>query len=245
MEIYLYSIAYLSSMAKPNEKFRTYANVFDAHTLKNLFKLSSQGHFEELLSPLCVGKEANVFSAVKKDGSKVCIKIYRLETCDFNRMYDYMKSDPRFKMKRSKRHIIFLWAQREFRNLLKARDTNIKVPTPYALRDNILIMELIGKDQASPQLKDKYPKDPKKFFEETKKYIRRLYKKNMVHGDLSSFNILNKDEKPIFIDFSQATILDNPNAEEWLRRDVKNICKFFAKLGIDSDIDKVLAAIRK
>ena len=46
------------------EKFKTYKSVFDEKTLRVLFKLESEGYFEELKSPISVGKEANVFSAI-------------------------------------------------------------------------------------------------------------------------------------------------------------------------------------
>ncbi|MFT4304627.1 MAG: serine protein kinase RIO, partial [Candidatus Woesearchaeota archaeon] len=80
-------------MAKiTREKFKTYGNVFDEFTLRNLFKLNSQGYFEDFLTPIALGKESNVFSAIRKDGKKVIVKIYRLENCDFNKMYDYIKA---------------------------------------------------------------------------------------------------------------------------------------------------------
>ena len=80
-------------MGVTKAKFKTYKNVFDNFTDRNIFKLASQGHFDYLESPLFIGKESNVFTAVK-DNKRVIVKIYRLETCDFNRMYDYIKYDP-------------------------------------------------------------------------------------------------------------------------------------------------------
>jgi len=52
-------------MAVTREKFKVYKNVFDNFTELTLFKLASQGHFEELKSPIFVGKESNVFTASK------------------------------------------------------------------------------------------------------------------------------------------------------------------------------------
>ncbi|MBU0461079.1 MAG: serine protein kinase RIO, partial [Nanoarchaeota archaeon] len=66
-------------MAKTvREKFKTYGNVFDQFTIRNLFELSSKGYFEEMKSPISIGKEANIFSAEKQDGTKIIVKIYRL-----------------------------------------------------------------------------------------------------------------------------------------------------------------------
>src|SRR3990167_3477538 len=131
--------------SKPREDFKTWGDVFDRFTQRTVYKLITQGHFEGLESPISIGKESNVFSALKKDGSRVMVKIYRLETCDFNRMLDYIKDDTReFRIKGGKRNIIFSWVQREYRNLFRAREAGISVPTPIAFSNNVLVLEFIG-----------------------------------------------------------------------------------------------------
>lgn len=228
------------------EKYKTLKNVFDLFTEKNLFKLITQGYFEGLHSPLSIGKESNVFTARHGDETRV-VKIYRLQTCDFNRMYDYLKADPRYiGTSRRRREVIFAWAHREYRNLLKAREANVRVPTPYAFVDNILVMEFIGDDEGACQkLKNQPPKDPKKFLGEIIEEMRKLYKAGLVHADLSGFNILNRDEKPVFIDMSQSTPLDNPNAKQFLERDVRNVCLLFKKFGVKCNEETVLKCIQK
>src|SRR3989339_1666921 len=146
----------MSKKSKPKEEFKTWGDVFDQFTQRTVYKLITQGHFEGLESPISIGKESNVFSAIKKDGSRVMVKIYRLETCDFNRMYDYIKDDPRFlNLKRGKRNIIFSWVQREYRNLLKAREANVSVPTPLVFINNTIVLEFIGDSSfIAPKLKD-------------------------------------------------------------------------------------------
>lgn len=224
-------------MSKYKERFKTYQNVFDEFTYRNIFKLISEGYFEGIEGPVSIGKEANIFSAVKKDGSRAIVKIYRLETCDFNRMYDYIRYDPRFvKLKKQKRKVIFAWAQREYRNLLKARQADVAVPTPFTFKFNILVEELIGKEQAAPMLKDSHPKNKKAFFEDIVENMKRLYKAGLVHGDLSEFNILNHEERPVLIDLSQGTQLDNPCAKDYFDRDIRNVCRFFRKIGLSEKI---------
>jgi RIO kinase 1 len=213
------------------EKFKTYGNVFDEFTLRNLFKLSSQGYFEDLLSPIALGKESNVFSAIRKDGKKVIVKIYRLENCDFNKMYQYIKADNRYSnISRSRRNVVFAWTQREFRNLHKARDLGVNVPVPLHFMYNILIEEFIGDNDAAPRLKDSIPKNPKDFFKRLMNEMKKMHKGDFVHGDLSSFNILNWREKPVIIDFSQATEKKSSNFDELFKRDVSNIYSFFKKI---------------
>lgn len=229
------------------EKFKTMHGVFDDFTNRTIFKLISDGHFEGLESPISIGKESNVFSAITKNGHRVIVKIYRLETCDFNKMYNYIKDDPRYgNLKDKKRKVIFAWVQREYRNLMNSRDAQVNVPIPLAFLNNVMVLEFIGKNaDIAPKLKDKIPKNKKDFFDKVVENIRKLYKAGLVHADLSAFNILNFDEKPVFIDMSQATILKHPQAEEYLERDVKNICTFFRKIGLKVTEKSALRKIKK
>ena len=229
------------------EKFKTMHDVFDDFTNRTIFKLITEGHFRGLESPISIGKESNVFSALTKEGKRVIIKIYRLETCDFNRMYDYIKDDPRYTgLKDKKRKVIFAWVQREYRNLMNARDAQVKVPIPITFSNNTLVLEFVGRNgNIAPKLKDSIPKNKKLFFDKIIDNIRKLYKAGLVHADLSAFNILNFDEAPVFIDMSQATVLKHPRAEEYLQRDVRNICIFFRKVGLKVNEKSALKKIKK
>ena len=227
----------MSQKSKPKEDFKTWGDVFDQFTQRTVYKLITQGHFEGLESPISIGKESNVFSALKKDGTRVMVKIYRLETCDFNRMIEYIRDDPRFpNLKSGKRNTIFAWVQREFRNLIKAREANVSVPTPITFSNNVLVLEFIGDNgNIALKLKDDAPKNPGKFFDAIVTNMKRLYKAGFVHADLSAFNILNYNENPVFIDFSQTTPLESSRAKEYLNRDIRNICHFFNKIGLKAD----------
>ncbi|MDP6600637.1 MAG: serine protein kinase RIO [Candidatus Woesearchaeota archaeon] len=229
------------------EKFKTKHGVFDDFTNRTIFKLITEGHFKGLESPINIGKESNVFSAITGRGSRVIVKIYRLETCDFNLMYDYIKDDPRYmKLKRKRRRIIFAWVQREYRNLMNAREAQVSVPIPITFANNVLVLESIGKNRLiAPMLKDSIPKNKKLFFDKIMDNIRKLYKSGLVHADLSAFNILNFNETPIFIDMSQATLQRHPRAEEFLERDVKNICNFFNKKGLKVSEESAMKKIKK
>ena len=231
---------------KPKEKFKTLHSVFDEFTNRTIFKLISEGYFQGLESYISQGKEANIFSAKTKDG-RVMVKIYRLEACDFNKMYDYIKEDPRYSdIRGKKRKIIFHWVQREYRNIMKAREAGVMVPTPLTFKNNVIVLEFIGTgDHISSRLTVQKPKNPKQFFNKIIENMKKLYKAGFVHADLSPFNILNHNETPVFIDFSQTTTLNNSRAEEFLIRDVRNICTYFKKLGLKLDESKVLKRITK
>lgn len=233
-------------MAKPGEKFKTEHGVFDAFTNRVIFKLISEGHFEGLKSPISIGKESNVFSAEAEDKKLVTVKIYRLETADFNRMYDYIKFDPRFgNILKRRRKVIFAWAKREYRNLLLAREAGVSSPMPLTARDNVLVEEFIGNDGPAPRLVNSPPKNPKKFFAELMANIRKLYNAGLTHGDLSQFNILNHGEKPVLIDFSHTTTDRSQQFNVLFERDVKVVCDYFNRLGLPIDKQKALNTITR
>ena len=229
------------------EKFETYKNVFDEKTLRTLFKLESEGYFQEIIGPVSIGKESNVFTAKKADGSYVILKIYRINVADFKKMYRYIAADLRFQgLSNQKRKVVFAWSQREYRNLLVASSAGASVPTPYRVQNNVLVMELIGRDnQAAKRLKDLQPTNVKKFARELIKNIKVFYQKGFIHGDLSEYNILNYKDKPYIIDLSHGVKLDYPGAEELLERDIKTIVKYFSKFKIKLDVQEVLAEVRK
>ncbi len=225
------------------ERFKTAKGVFDEFTQRTLFELQSRKIFEQLESPLQVGKESCVFIA-RKEGRKVVVKIYFMQNCNFNKMFEYIRQDPRYEhLKKHPREIILAWTQREYKNLLKAEKAEILAPKALGWRNHILVEEFIGEEEAAPALKNQYPENPKEFFQETVEQMKKLYEAGLVHGDLSSFNILNYKEKPYFIDFSQATLTKTPNSEELLRRDIGNIVKFFAKLGIKTETGEIFKRI--
>ncbi len=226
------------------ERFRTLKGVFDEFTNRNLFELQSRGIFEELVSPVKVGKESNVFLGIKGK-EKVIVKIYRLQNCDFKRMYAYIGQDPRYEyLKKKRRDIILAWVQREYKNLLRAEEAQVVAPRALGWNQNIIVETMIGKEQPAPALKDAYPAKPAQFLNLIVAEMRKLYRAGIIHGDLSAFNILNWQETPYLIDFSQSTLVKTPNAEELLQRDIKNVLQFFKKLGVDADLEKIRQRIK-
>ena len=215
-------------MAK--NKFIAYENVFDESTLRALHKMSGQGLFDNIASPVSTGKESNVFTVQKGKDFRI-VKIYRT-AAGFKKMYEYMKPDPRFAgVKGTKLSITYAWARKEYQNLLKIRDQKVNAPVPYAVHKNVLLMSYID----APLLLHKRPKKPKEFYERLIKEVLKVYKARLVHTDISEYNILNDKGKPVLIDFSHAVDLRYPNVQRLLKRDVRNMVRYFNKLGMKLD----------
>ena len=211
-------------------------SVFDERTffyVNQLLKNRNLNSFEGIIS---AGKEANVYLAFDDDKHEVAVKIYKIDTNSSKWMRKYIIGDPRYKkIPTNISKIIFLWASKEFKNLQRAYKVGLSVPKPIFIRNNVLIMEYIGIGATpAPRLKDiKRLENSEDFFDEILQFIKLLYQKaKLVHADLSEFNILIHNDKPVIIDISQAVTIDHPKAEVYLVRDIKNIFNYFEKLGI-------------
>ena len=226
-----------------SKKRATIESVFDERTIFTLSKLLRNGPLERVEGVISAGKEAHIYLAYDLNGKEVALKIYKIDSNTSKWMRNYIIGDPRFKkLPRNISKVIFLWASKEFKNLKRAYKVGLSVPNPIYVRDNILIMDYIGFESIpAPILKDiKSPKEPVKLMNEILVFIKELYQKaKLVHGDLSEFNILYHNQKPIIIDVSQAVSIQHPKAEVYLVRDIKNIFKYFEKLGIETPDPKV------
>ncbi|MFX1569808.1 MAG: serine protein kinase RIO [Promethearchaeota archaeon] len=221
-----------------SKKRATIESVFDERTIFTLNKLLVNGPLKTIEGVISAGKEANVYLAYDTDGNEVAIKIYKIDSNTSKWMKNYIIGDPRFKkIPRNVSKIIYLWASKEFKNLKRAYRTGLNVPKPIYIKDNLLIMEYVGFESIpAPLLKDiKNPKDPFRLMNEILGFIKNLYQKaKLVHGDLSEFNILYHNQKPVVIDISQAVSIQHPKAEVYLARDINNMFNYFKKLGLDT-----------
>ncbi|MFX1337590.1 MAG: serine protein kinase RIO [Promethearchaeota archaeon] len=213
-------------------------SVFDERTVFTLNKLLTSGPLERIEGVISAGKEANIYLAYDHNDKEVAIKIYKIDSNTSKWMRNYIIGDPRFKkIPHNVSKIIFLWASKEFKNLKRAYKADLRVPRPIYIKNNILLMEYIGFGAIpAPLLKDiKDPINLEEIFNEILHFIKVLYQKaRLVHGDLSEFNILYHNQKPVVIDISQAVSTEHPKAEVYLTRDIKNVFNYFEKQGISN-----------
>jgi RIO kinase 1 len=218
----------------------TLEEVFDQATRMVVYRFMTGGVLNEVNGVVSAGKEARVYWGKNKEGKDLAVKIYLTSSAEFKKgMFKYIEGDYRFKgVKHDTRSLIFAWAQKEFRNLEQAFRAKVNVPKPIAVRNNVLIMEFIGKKGVSaPSLKERLPVNPEKTYRQLLTYLKRLYRKaDLVHGDLSEYNIMVWKSKPVVFDMSQSVPSSHPLAQSLLERDLTNVNKFFSRLGV-----KVLA----
>jgi RIO kinase 1 len=221
---------------KRSEEYEVLEEVFDRSTLMVVYEFMNKGTIDEIHGVVRAGKESRVYWAKNADGKELAVKIYLVVSAEFRKgLVRYIEGDPRFKgLKHDTRSLIFAWAQKEFKNLELAVRAKVRVPKPVAVKNNVLIMEFIGEEgTGAPSLKEKTPKNPEKVYETIMTYVERLYHKaELVHGDLSEYNIMVWRGKPVIFDVSQAVPLVHPMADELLRRDLTNLNKYFSRLGV-------------
>ncbi len=235
----------LGRRRKDADHAKTYDEVFDEATLLAVYKFVSDDVIRTVDYPVSTGKEGNVFHATTSEGA-AALKIYRVSNANWRFLYEYLQGDPRFKkIGRTFREMISVWAQKEFKNLQRMRTAGVRVPAPIAVHRNLLLMEYLGDEtMPAPTMKDLPIEDPATAYEDVVGSMAAMRKAELVHGDLSEYNLLWWDGHPWVIDCAQAVPFAHPRSEDWFRRDVANVARYFAHLGVDTDAARLEGRLR-
>ncbi|OPX59218.1 MAG: RIO-type serine/threonine-protein kinase Rio1 [Methanomassiliicoccales archaeon PtaB.Bin215] len=240
------------SFESSQEGRKVMEEVFDNLTLGVIFKLTCEKRIASVDFPVSTGKEGNVFRATAPDGTLVALKIYRTSNATFKNISKYIEGDTRFKgLTGNPRKLIYAWCTKEFKNLNRLEQAGVRVPHPRRFMKNIIVMDYLGDAvMAAPQLRSVRLDEPQKVYREIIRFMKRAFQKaKLVHGDLSEYNILMHDGMPYIIDCGQAMLTDHPNAIEFLKRDVKNINRYFRNLDIkvwsDETVLKYVQGVRE
>jgi len=211
--------------------------VFDRSTLMTVYNLLNKRTIDEIYGAVKAGKEARIYWGRDPDGKELAIKIYLTVSAEFRKgMLPYIEGDPRFAhVRRDTRSLVYVWAQKEFKNLQRALEAGVRVPKPVDVEKNVLVMEFIGKNGVSaPLMRESSLKNPQQIYRQLLTSVKKLYQKaELVHADLSEYNIMIWRGKPILFDVSQAVPLKHPMADRFLRRDLENLYRYFKRLNVD------------
>ncbi len=229
-------------LIKRSEDQQVVEDVFDKATKMALYRLINRGALQTLIGVVKAGKESRVYWGKKADDTDVAVKIYLTVAADFRRRLPYIQGDPRFtEVGRGIRNIVDVWAKKEYRNLTEAYKAGVKVPQPFNLNRNVLIMQFIGEEGTpAPTLKE-VEKVTLRDYRNVTEQITLLYQKaELVHADLSEYNIFKWGSEVILFDFGSAVSKEHPNADEFLRRDLENLNRFFSKKGVKTQNTQTL-----
>ena len=195
---------------------------------------------------LGVGKEADVFDALDPKGVRVAVKFHRLGRISFRqtrRKRGYIVDRAGWLLQSK------VAAEKEFEALKLVHYYGVAVPEPIYQNRHAIVMGVI---EGGELRKWREVDDPVKVLLEILVNVRRAFlNAGVIHGDLSEYNvILRPDMHILIIDWPQFVRKDHPNAEDLLRRDVKNVLdsfsrKFKVKVNIEDAYGFVSGKIEK
>ncbi|XP_015252279.1 PREDICTED: serine/threonine-protein kinase RIO3 [Cyprinodon variegatus] len=240
-----YSEQRRSARLHEKKEHSTAEHAVDPRTRLLMYKMVNAGVLENINGCISTGKESVVFHG---DGGsleeqpvpeEVVLKVFKTTLNEFKTRDRYIKDDQRFKDrfgKQNPRKIIRLWAEKEMRNLSRMKKAGIPCPDVVLLKKHILVMSFIGKEHVpAPKLKDVKlgSEEMKGAYQQVVQLMQQLYHDcNLVHADLSEYNMLWHQGKVWLIDVSQSVEPTHPHGLEFLFRDCRNVSTFFQKSGV-------------
>lgn len=218
--------------------------------LRQYFDDGTIDAYERVLSE---GKEA-VVHVVSKSGSGgrvyYAAKVYKKrEERGFKNRADYFVTQNMYKRRamlavtkksRFGRKVEeAVWQNRETAYLEELIAAGADVPMLVKAGQDSFIMEYLGEgeDRALKLIEAREEiTDPRATFSRLLGNVELFLRCNIVHGDLSPYNVLYHRGRAVVIDFPQASDpRRNPNAQALLLRDLRNLCAFFARCSVPSD----------
>ena len=135
------------------------------------------------------------------------------------------------------------WAFAEFEALGRLWELGLPVPYPVQLDEAEMLMEFFGTGRvAAPRLVQTRPSPEllAELFEQFRHVVLTLAGEGWAHGDLSPYNALVHEDRLVVIDWPQIVdVVGNPHGFEFLERDVRVMCDWFVRRGLDIDADLV------
>jgi RIO kinase 1 len=230
----------------------------DANQLEYFF---DEGLIEAVLRPIKSGKEASVHLCRANPSTTgeelAALKTYHpLDRRDFRD--ESMYRDGEWIKERRVRVALeqktkfgrevqgMLWVDREWETLGLLSAGAAPVPRPIARTGDAILMTYMGDgDVAAPQLRS-YPLDgaeeAEAIVDQVLRAVERMLFLDVVHGDLSPYNLLVWDGAVTVIDLPQAVDpKKNRHAKAFLERDVERICDWAERHGIQREAGGIAA----
>ena len=231
--------------------------------LESLRTFFDQALITDVLRSVKGGKEASVYCCVADPAMGVDLlaaKVYRprmfrtlRNDCLYRQGRDLLtaggravkKTDHRIMRAIGKRtafgvHVMhYSWLMHEFTALQMLHEAGGAVPRPIAAGENAILMGYYGDAlMAAPTLNeiDLEPEEAEPLFREVVRNIELMVDHDIIHGDLSAYNMLYWDGELVIIDFPQVThCTTNDAAYAILERDITRVCEYFAAQGVETD----------
>lgn len=217
-----------------------------------LREFGGQGLITDVLGVIGDGKEATVYCCAADASTGVellAAKVYRAQKFRaFARARDYSSArvvlDARkgramkAGTEKGRRMAHHAWIDWEWETLCALHDAGVSVPSPLAASDDAILMEYVGdREGPAPQLRhvELSIEQARSALERLLQDVERMLDVHRVHGDLSAYNVLWWQERPVIIDVPQSVDLHaSRDGLAHLLRDVRNLERYFARYGLSS-----------
>ena len=217
----------------------------DLSLASSLESLVAEGILGEVISRLKSGKEADVYM-VRYGGEVVAAKVYKDRAHRSFKNNAIYKEGRTVRNSRSQRAIDkgskfgkdageTAWKATEAATLYKLHAAGVRVPTPVLFLEGVLLMEIVRGDdgEVAPRLidVDLTAEEANAAYLDMVSQLVRILSCDLIHGDLSPYNVLWGTKGPTIIDFPQAISAAHNNSSEGLfLRDARNILDHFVAI---------------
>ena len=209
----------------------------------DLEQLLEDGVIDEVLSRLKSGKEADVW-LVRHREEVLAAKVYKERSLRSFKNNSGYKEGRKVRNTRTQRAMDRgsrfgqeaaeeEWKSAESDALHKLHAQGVRVPAPVLFYEGILLMKLVLDAEGRPasRLIDVAfePAAAAQAYADLRAQAVRMLCSDLIHGDLSAYNVLMGAEGPTIIDFPQViSAAQNSTAAEFFKRDIENLRTFFA-----------------
>ncbi len=205
--------------------------------------LLADGIIDEVLGRLKSGKEATI-SLVRRGDDVIAAKVYKdRATRSFKNSVGY-KEGRKVRNSRTQRAMDSggqfgkdaaeqEWKSAEADALYRLVDCGVRVPQPHLFYEGVLLMDLVcdAEGRAAPRMIDVAIEKDNAIgvYADLCAQIISMLCCDLIHGDLSPYNILAAAAGPTIIDFPQVvSAVHNSRAEYYFLRDFDNVVGFIA-----------------
>lgn len=230
-------LRYLSDLRIVRNKQTEYEGstfTFLGLSLYSLNRLVRKGYVSAIGKIMGEGKESAVFNCYSEKYGECAVKFHKVGHTSFKKVKekrDY--GDLHFSV------LAIRSARNEYNALKKLQ--GLSVPDAYAWEGNAVLMELID----ARELYKVRLRNPEDVLDMILDEVGKFYRRGIIHGDLSQYNVLVSNEGIWIIDFPQSVEVGELGWKDLLERDVRNIVVYFNRTycmenDINSAIERVM-----